>query len=160
SAAIRLEGASMDYAPPEYPAAASYEVLLALIEAAESLNVRYHVGVTVTTDSFYLGQGRRGFRGYVWSGVRELLNDLRAMRVLNFDMETSAIYAIASIYGLRAGSICAVFANRVKDEFGVTGERDAAKVAVEAVKILQEWDELKARWGKRFFHPSLLRPRI
>ncbi|MEM4648800.1 MAG: uridine phosphorylase [Nitrososphaerota archaeon] len=160
SAAIRLEGASMDYAPPEYPAAASYEVLLALIEAAESLNVRYHVGVTATTDSFYLGQGRRGFRGYVWSGVRELLNDLRAMRVLNFDMETSAIYAIASIYGLRAGSICAVFANRVRDEFGVAGERDAAKVAVEAVKILQEWDELKARWGKRFFHPSLLRPRI
>lgn len=157
SAAIRLEGASMDYAPPEYPATASYEVLLALIEAAESLNVRYHVGVTATTDSFYLGQGRRGFRGYVRSGMRELLNDLRAMGVLNLDMETSAIYTIASIYGLRAGSICAVFANRVRDEFGVAGERDAAKVAVEAVKILQEWDELKAECGKPTLSPSLLK---
>jgi len=157
SAAIRLEGASMDYAPPEYPAAASYEVLLALIEAAESLNITYHVGVTATTDSFYLGQGRKGFRGYSWSRSENLLEDLRRMNVLNFDMETSTIYTIASIYGLRAGSVCAVFANRVRDEFGIAGEKDAARVAVEAIKILQEWDELKARRGKPLFYPSLLR---
>jgi len=156
SAAIRFEGTSVDYAPPEYPAAASYEVLLALIEAAESLNITYHVGVTATTDSFYLGQGRKGFRGYSWSRPENILEDLRKMGVLNFDMETSAIYIIASVYGLRAGSVCAVFANRIRDEFGVTGEKDAARVAVEAVKILQEWDELKAKYGKRFFHPSLL----
>jgi uridine phosphorylase len=157
STAIRLQGASMDYAPPEYPAAASYEVLLALIGAAESLNITYHVGVTATTDSFYLGQGRKRFRGYSWSRSENLLEDLRRMNVLNFDMETSAIYTIASIYGLRAGSVCAVFANRVRDEFGIAGERDAARVAVEAVKILQEWDELKARRGKPLFYPSLLR---
>jgi uridine phosphorylase len=157
SAAVRLEGASMDYAPPEYPAAASYEVLLALIEAAESLNVPYHVGITATTDSFYLGQGRRGFRGYSWSRFENLLENLRRMGVLNFDMETSAIYTITSIYGLRAGSVCAVFANRVRDEFGIAGERDAARAAVEAVKILQEWDELKSRRGKPLFYPSLLR---
>ncbi len=157
SAALRLEGASMDYAPPEYPAAASYEVLLALIEAAESLNVTYHVGVTATTDSFYLGQGRKGFRSYVWSRTERLLEDLRRMGVLSFDMETSAIYTIASVYGLRAGSVCAVFANRVRDEFGIVGERDAVRVAVEAVKILQEWDELKIERGKSLFYPSLLK---
>lgn len=157
SAAMRLEGASRDYAPPEYPAAASYEVLLALIEAAESLGARYHVGVTATTDSFYLGQGRRGLRGYSWSRSERLIDDLRKMRVLNFDMETAAIYTIASVYGLRAGSVCAVFANRVTGEFEAVGERDAARVAVEAVKILQEWDELKGEEGKQRVYPSLLR---
>lgn len=157
AAAMRLEGASLDYAPPEYPAFANCEVLLALIEAAESLNVRYHVGVTATTDSFYLGQGRAGYRGYSWGYSKEIVSELRAMGIINFDMETSAILTISSIYGLRAGSICAVFANRVRDEFGVAGERDAARVAVEAVKILQEWDELKARRGKRLFYPSLLK---
>ena len=156
AAAVRFEGASMDYAPPEYPAFAHYEVLLALIEAAESLGVRYHVGITATTDSFYLGQGRRGYRGYEWSRSRSLIADLRSMRVLNFEMETSAIYVIASIYGLRAGSVCAVFANRVRDEFEVVGEEDAARVAVEAVKIIQEWDELKAENGKPLIYPSLL----
>jgi len=157
AAAVRLEGASRDYALPEYPACASYEVLLALIEAAESLNVRYHVGVTATTDSFYLGQGRRGCRGYEWSRSKRLIKDLKAMRVLNVEMETAAIYTLASLYGLRAGAVCAVFANRIRDEFEVVGEREAARVAVEAVKILQEWDELKAKQGKPLIYPSLLR---
>lgn len=157
AAALRLEGASLDYAPPEYPAFANYEVLLALIEAAEMLGVKYHVGVTATTDSFYLGQGREGYHGYAWSRSNSLIPDLRAMGVLNFDMETSAILAISSIYGLRAGSICAVFANRIKDEFMISGERDVAAVAVEAVKILQEWDELKHARGKQHIYPSLLK---
>jgi len=157
SAAVRLEGVSEEYAPLGYPAFADYEVLLALIEAAESLNVRYHVGVTATTDSFYLGQGRPGYRGYSWSYSENLMRDLRKMRVLNFEMETSAIFTIASIYGLRAGSVCAVFANRVKNEFKVIGEREAARVAVEAVRILQEWDELKRKAGKSRVYPSLIK---
>jgi len=156
-AAVRLEGVSDEYAPPGYPAFADYEVLLALIEAAESLNVRYHVGVTATTDSFHLGQGRRGYRGYTWSYSERLIEDLRRMRVLSLEMETSAIFTLASIYGLRAGSICAVFANRVRGEFGVAGEREAARVAVEAIKIIQEWDELRRGLGKRRVYPSLIR---
>ena len=62
-AAMKLEGTSLQYAPSAYPAYADYEVVLALIEAAESLNLRYHLGVTASTDSFYLGQSRPGFRG-------------------------------------------------------------------------------------------------
>ena len=157
SAAVRLEGTSAEYALPEYPAFADYEVLLALIEAAESLNVRYHVGVTATTDSFYLGQGRPGYKGYSWSYSKNVLDDLKAMKVLNFEMETSAIFTLASIYGLRAGSVCAVFANRTKNTFEVAGEREAAAAAVKAVKVLQEWDELKKSFGKRRIYPSLLK---
>jgi len=39
SAAVRLDCTSNCYVIPEYPAAASYEVLLALIEAAERLKI-------------------------------------------------------------------------------------------------------------------------
>jgi len=156
-AAVKLEGTSIQYAPPEYPAYADYEVVLALVEAAEALNLRYHLGVTASTDSFYLGQSRPGFRGYEWSYSKELMDDLRAMGVLNFEMEASSILTLASIYGLRAGAVCAVFANRIKDTFGVVGEREAAKVAVEAVKILQEWDDLKKDKRKKRLYPSLLK---
>jgi uridine phosphorylase len=58
SAAVRLDGTSDCYVMPEYPAVADYEVLLALIEAAESIGVRYHVGVTATASDFYAGQAR------------------------------------------------------------------------------------------------------
>jgi len=157
AAAVRFEGVSSEYTFPEYPAFADYEVLLALIEAAETLNVRYHVGVTATTDSFYLGQGRSGYKGYSWSFSENIMEDLRKMKVLNFEMETSAIFTIASLYGLRAGSVCAVYANRIRNEFEVAGEREAARVAVEAVKILQEWDELKKKFNKPRIYPSLIK---
>ena len=79
------------------------------------------------------------------------------MGILNFEMETSTLFTLASIYKLRAGSVCAVFANRVKDTFKVVGEKEAAKTAVEAVKILQEWDELKERKGRKRIYPTLLK---
>ena len=53
SGAIRFEHTSMEYAPIEYPAVANYEVLSALVEAAERLEKKYHVGVVQCKDSFY-----------------------------------------------------------------------------------------------------------
>ncbi len=157
SAAVRLDGTSKQYVMPEYPAVASYEVVLALIEAAETVGARYWVGVTASTDSFYLGQGRPGFKDYMQSWAKNILSDLRAARVLNFEMEAAAIFTMSNIYGARAGCVCAVIANRINNTFkpGV-GINIAIKVANEAVKILSEWDELKERKGKKFVYPSLL----
>jgi len=156
-AAVRLEGTSLQYTLEGYPAYADYEVTLALIEAAESLSIKYHVGVTASTDSFYSGQSRPGYRNYWWSYSERLIKDLQAMGVLNLEMEASVIFTLASIYGLRAGAVCAVFANRVEDTFGLKGEEEVSRFAVEAVKILHEWDALKSQHGKRYVHPSLLR---
>jgi len=158
-AAVRLEGTSRQYVVDGYPASADYEVMLALIQAAENLGLRYHVGITASTDSFYVGQGRKGFREYSWSFSEKILSDLQSMNVLNFEMETSAIFTLASIYGLRAGAVCAVFANRVEDRFGVAGEEDAIQKAIEAVKILSEWDGLKKSHGKKYFYPELVKSR-
>jgi uridine phosphorylase len=157
TAAVRLDGTSTQYAPPEYPAHASYEVVLALIEAAEQLGFRYHVGVTASTDSFYPGQGRPGLGGYWWSYSKTILEDLTAMGVLNLEMEASAILTTASLYRLRSGAVCTVFANRVEDKFGVAGEENVSRVATEAVKILARWDQVKALHGKIHLYPSLLK---
>ena len=154
-AAVRLEGTSKQYVRIEYPAVADLEVTVALIEAAETLGVRYHLGITASTDSFYLGQGRPGLNGYLPSFARNLLDDLRQARVTNFEMEAATLFTLANIYGLRAGCVCAVFANRVTNEFGKAGEKEAALVASEAVKILLEWDEEKGRAAKRVWFPGL-----
>jgi len=156
-AAVRLEGTSKQYVMVEYPASADYEVTLALIEAAESLGLRYHVGITASTDSFYIGQARPGLKGYFPSFAKHLIDDLRQANVTNFEMEAATLYTLANIYGLRAGCVCAVFANRVTNEFGTKGEREAAMVANEAVKILHEWDEKKEKKGKKYWFPGLRR---
>ncbi|TEU15126.1 MAG: uridine phosphorylase [Hadesarchaea archaeon] len=156
SAAVRLEGTSKEYVRVEYPAAANYEVLLALIKAAEKLGHRYHVGITASTDSFYLGQGRPGLKGYTQSFSRDIMPDLQAARVLNFEMETASLFTIAGIYGFRAGSVCAVYANRVTGGFGVSkGEMESAEIATEAVKILARMDATKRRRKKKYWYPSM-----
>jgi len=160
-ASVRLDGTSKQYVRVEYPAVAHYEVVLALIEAAESLGVRYHVGITASTDSFYAGQARPGFKGYSQSWMKNLISDLQTAGVLNFEMETSAIFTLSNIYGVRAGAVCAVVANRITDEFVAdAGVEDAIKVANEAVKILYEWDKIKEEKGKPYLYPGLLSSQI
>ncbi len=146
--AVRLEGASKDYVVPEYPAVASYEVVLALIEAAERLRFSYHVGIIASTDTFYLGQSRPGYRGYMNSRSARLLPDLQAAGVLGFEMEAASIFTVASLYGLRAGCVCAAVANRVLNKFVPgAGVREASLVASEAVRILSRIDKAKEEAG-------------
>ncbi|MBE0519901.1 nucleoside phosphorylase [Candidatus Bathyarchaeota archaeon] len=155
TAAVRLDCTSNCYVMPEYPAVASYEVLLALVEAAESLDIsNYHVGITATTADFYAGQNRPAASA---SRMGDLLPTLQKAKVLNFEMETATLFTLASLYGLRAGSVCAVYANRCRNEFkSGAGEENAIKVANEAAKILYEWDARKRRKKKHWLFPSLL----
>lgn len=156
-AAVRLEGASKDYVIPEYPAYANYEVVAALIEAAERRGFNYHLGVVASTDTFYLGQGRPGFRGYMTSRAARIVPDLQAAGVLGFEMESSAIMTVASLYGGRAGCVCAAIANRVTNDFvPEAGVREASIVASDAVALLHRLDRLKEREGKKWASMSML----
>ena len=153
TAAVRLEGTSKQYVIPEYPAVASYDVVVALIAAAESLGVRYHVGITASTDSFYVGQQRPGYKNYLPSFARNIIEDLRMANVLNFEMEAATLFTLASIFGLRAGAVSLVLANRVTNEFELVPQDDLIKVGLEAVKILNEMDESKEG---RYWYPKEL----
>jgi len=155
--AVRLDGTSRHYVIPEYPAVASIDVTLALIEAAESLGVKYHVGLTASSDSFYVGQERPGFKGYLPPFQKGLIEFLRSVNVLNFEMEASVIFTLANIYGLRAGAVCAAIANRETEVFiPNSGVEEAVKVANEAVKILDEWDRELEKTGRKIITPSLI----
>jgi uridine phosphorylase len=156
SAAVRLDCTSNCYMMPEYPAAANYEVLLALIEASEILGIdNYHVGVTATTADFYAGQNRP--TPTCPSTLENLIPKLQSANVLNFEMETATLYTLASLFKMRAGSICAIYANRCTNEFRPgAGEESAIKIANEAIKILHEWDAKKHKRKKRWLYPSLL----
>jgi uridine phosphorylase len=148
TAAVRLDGTSRQYVKPEYPASASYEVVLALIEAAENLGFTYHLGISASTDSFYLGQSRPGYGGYFQSFSNKLIQDLTRANVTNFEMEAATLFTLGNIYEFRTGAVCAVYANRVRDEFAVKGESDVIRCGNEAAKILAEMDEEKRTAGR------------
>jgi uridine phosphorylase len=153
--AVRGEGTSAEYVREDYPAVADHAVVSALIAAAERLGYDYHCGVTMSTDSFYAGQARKGFEGFEAAGSETLLDDLRAANVKNVEMEASAILTLANVYGLRAGAVCTVFANRSTGEFRTEGEGRAAEVGSLAAALLHEMDERRVDAGADAWHADL-----
>jgi uridine phosphorylase len=153
--AVRGEGTSDEYVREGYPAVADHEVVSALIAAAERLGHEYHLGTTLSRDSFHAGQAREGYGGYRAPGSEQLLAELRAAEVTNIEMEASAILTLAGIYGLRAGAVCTVFADRASDEFQTRGERRAAETASLAVALLTEMDRRKREAGADHWHAGL-----
>ena len=118
--AVRLDGASHGYAPPEYPAVASHDVVTAAIAAAEQLDLPYHVGTTRSADTFYARHPRPGSSfGEFWqSSWQDHFEDLKRLNVLGAEMEASLIFVLARIWGLRAGGMSVVLDNVL----GVSGE--------------------------------------
>lgn len=148
TASVRLDGASRHYAPIEYPAVAHPEVLLALVRAARELagtfGHRYHVGITASTDTFYQGQERsEGFERYVPRHLRGMTEELRRLRVLNYEMESATLLTMAAAFGLRAGCVTGVINSRAHEEARPIrredlqrGQAHAIAVAVRAAELL------------------------
>ncbi|UHH26289.1 nucleoside phosphorylase [Halobacterium noricense] len=153
--AVRQEGTSDEYVREDYPAVADTEVVSALVAAAERLGHDYHVGLTMSSDSFYAGQGRPGFEGFEAAGSDDLIQELKDANVANVEMEASAILTLANVYGLRAGAVCSVFANRETGEFLTEGESNAAETASLAVHLLAKMDQKKAEAGVDQWHAGM-----
>lgn len=134
-AAVRLDGTTDQYVMKGYPAAASYDITNALVEAARSLKKKFVVGATASSDSFYVGQGRKGFNGYYPDGAASLIRSLQSTNVACFEMEASTLFTLGRIYGIRTGAIFAVIANRTTGGFRVdAGVDDAIDTAVLAIR--------------------------
>jgi uridine phosphorylase len=153
--AARHDGTSRLYAPLEFPAVASHDVVEASITAGEALGLRCHVGTTRTADTFYAMHGRPGssFNDYWQSSWREHFEDLRRLNVLAAEMEASVIFVLARIWGLRAGGVAVVLDNVLKVagesgtfdpqrqfEHGGDEIEDLARMGSEIVRILAERD--------------------
>lgn len=139
-AAVRMEGTSSQYVQPGYPAAATPGVVMALGDAASAMGKKAPVGITASTDSFYAGQGRRSFGGFLPPDKAHIIEELRAARVLCFEMEAATLFTLGRIFGVKTGASLAVVANRATDEFKLeAGVDDAIDVAVKSVRLLKKY---------------------
>lgn len=109
SGSVRLDGTSTHYAPIEYPAVAGYEVLHALVEAANTTGISYHIGITASCDTFYPGQERYdSYSGYVIKRFQGSMEEWQKLNVLNYEMESAPLLTIAGALGLQAGCVTGV----------------------------------------------------
>jgi len=158
SGSVRLEATTSFFVHEGYPAVADYEAVAALVEAAANLGHRAHVGVTATAPGFYGAQGRPVPRLPI--RYPDLAEEMARQRVLNFEMEASALLVLAGLAGSRAGVVCAVYAHRPTGDFAVGAARDRAEAAcietgLEGLRVLAAMDRQKRAVGADRWRPSL-----
>lgn len=113
--AVRDEGTSSTYISSIYPAIPDTELLTTIIEATKELNIPSYVGRVRSHDSFYTDEEEDKDNFWCSKGI------------LGCDMETAALFVIASLRGIKAASILNIVVEREGDlEEGineyVTGE--------------------------------------
>lgn len=129
---MRNEGTSRFYAPEGFPAVPDHFLTHALIEAGLALRTergfKLHAGLNSSDDAFY-------------GETPEFITMLHNNKLLNVEMESSAIYVVAHKRGLKAGMVCAVSGNLVTGEVVyeeentglVQGWEDAIAVTLEGI---------------------------
>ncbi len=140
--AIRMEGTSREYAPIEFPAVADIGIVNALTASAKEMGKEFHTGVVQCKDAFY---GQHAPEAMPVS--YELLAKWEAWKRLGClasEMESAALFIVASTLHVRVGSVFLVVANQEREREGmdnpVVHDTDMAiRTAVEALrKLIQE----------------------
>ncbi|OON94339.1 MAG: uridine phosphorylase [Candidatus Epulonipiscioides saccharophilum] len=142
--AIRMEGTSKEYAPIEFPAVADLEITNALVSSAKKLGAKYHIGIAQCKDAFYGQHSPEKMPvGY------ELENKWEAWKKLGAkasEMESAALFIVASALKVRCGSTFLVVANQEREKVGlenpIVHDIDLAiKVAIEGIRELIRQDK-------------------
>lgn len=85
----------------------------------EKIGKGFHRGITITANGFYAPQGRRLRLLPRYEQVNENLRkfNYEGHRIMNYEMETSALYGLSRLMGHDACTVCAVVANRYANSF-------------------------------------------
>ncbi|GKW41759.1 uridine phosphorylase [Pectobacterium parvum] len=135
TAAVRLDGASLHFAPMEFPAVADFGCTTALVDAAKDSGIALHIGITASSDTFYPGQERYDtFSGRVVRRFRGSMEEWQSMGVLNYEMESATLLTMCASQGLKAGMIAGIIVNRTQQEIPDVATMKLAETNV--IKVL------------------------
>ena len=144
SAAIAMEelvrcGASREYAPIEFPAVADYHIVQKLEMAAKANGYPCHIGVVQCKDSFY-GQ-HEPEKMPVSYELTQKWEAWKRLGCLASEMESAALFVVASYLHVKIGSVFLVVANQEREklhlENPVAHDTQAAiKTAVDAIRCM------------------------
>ncbi|MBM7071190.1 uridine phosphorylase [Shewanella sp. 202IG2-18] len=134
-ASVRLDGASLHFAPMEYPAVADFTCTTAMVEASRDAGLEPHIGITASSDTFYPGQERYDtVSGRVTRRFKGSMQEWQDLGVLNYEMESSTLLTMCASQGWRAACVAGVIVNRTQQE--IPDEATMKKTEVSAVSIV------------------------
>lgn len=122
SAAVRGEGTTAEYLPPDYPAVADFQVVAALVQAAQELSTdetgnRYHVGVVHSKDSFY-GEVEPEASPMA-ADIKQRWDSYLKCGCLTSEMECAAVFAVCTARKVRCGGVLTALWNVERSKAGL-----------------------------------------
>ena len=126
-AAIRGEGTSDDYLPPEVPALPSFKLHKFVSEKIMAHGYEYRTGVVYTTN-------RR-----LWEHDTQFLERLQRMTCIAIDMETATIFVVGHYNEIARGALLLVSDTPVTPEGVKTEESD--------LQVTEKWTEIHLQIG-------------
>jgi AMP nucleosidase len=126
-AAIRGEGTSNDYFPPEVPALPSFKLHKFVSEKIVEHGHDYRTGVVYTTN-------RR-----VWEHDEEFLKELTLMTCISIDMETATVFIVGHHNEIARGALLLV------SDVPITP--DGVKTEESDVRVTEQWAQIHLRIG-------------
>lgn len=93
-------------------------------------------GITATSPGFYGPQGRNIRLPFSIPDLHEQLNTFEHdnLKIINFEMETAALYGLGKLLGHQCLTICAILANRIKQQYS----KDHRKTVSELIPFVLE----------------------
>lgn len=126
-AAIRGEGTSNDYFPPEVPALPSFKLHKFVSDKLAEHGYEYRTGVVYTTN-------RR-----VWEHDQEFLAHLRELTALAIDMETATLFIVGHANQIARGALLLVSDVPITPEGVKTEESD--------LEVTRDWTDIHLNLG-------------
>jgi uridine phosphorylase len=131
TAAVQNTGYGLENMPSGYPASAQYEVVNAIVQAANQASHSTFTGLVLTRDVFYTSNAAPTHA----PDYKQLSN----ARVLAVEMECATLFQIGNLHGVRTGAVLAVDGNVLNSSESFetyTPDRDIVYEAVEnAIQI-------------------------
>lgn len=113
--ALRNDGTTAAYVHHGFPAVPDLAIATSLAETARELTAgtgtKVHTGINASDDAFY-------------AETPEWIAELNRLGVLNVEMESSALYVVARLRGVRAGMICSTSSNLIDGASLYSGIKD------------------------------------
>ena len=137
SGTLRAGGTANAYLPLAYPAVPTFAVLRRLVEAAETLNIAYTVGVGIASDAFYAPRDLFD---------RQMLIDAG---VVSIEMESDTLFIAGAYRRWRTGALYASDGtpDEIKPDWGEAafrqGEAHAIHVGLHAMHALARADAVR-----------------
>ena len=100
---------------------------------------KFH-GITVTAPGFYGPQGRRIRLDPAFPQLNEQLTafNYQGLTIMNYEMETSAIYGLGRLLGHCCLTVCVAIANRTRGEFSSNPQKSIEQLIEQSLTIITQ----------------------